>query len=131
MSNGRSGNKKATIEDLAAHLKAVEAKVDQLTGLIQALTHRHTASFGGDRLLIGWGAISRYCGKSPSTLMRYRRRMALPIFRWGRHAYAVPSFIAAWLGVVDSEKQKLREIYGAQEEKKHTSAPSRRVHPKE
>ena len=60
----------------------------------------------GSHLLIGWNAISRFCGKSPRALRRYRRLEAFPAHRWGTHVVALPGTIRLWLMSRDRIKRQ-------------------------
>lgn len=77
-------------------------------------------------MLVGWAAISRFTGKAPTTLKRYKERMGFPAFRWGGHIYSHPELIFRWLQVVDIEKKRIGWKYPGRSDR---SAPSRQATP--
>jgi len=66
-------------------------------------TASYTATFRG--LLVGWGEIAAYTGKSGRTLRRYRELMSFPAFRFGRHVVSSPQMIDHWLLAVNELKR--------------------------
>ena len=76
---------------ISERIKALENRVNELTQLLA----NHCSK--GPRLLTGWSEISRYTGKSPRMLDRYRQTLGFPAYRFGRHVVSSPSSIDGWL----------------------------------
>ena len=61
-----------------------------------------TITAGMPRMLVGWAAISKFCGKSPRQVRAYVK-YGFPAYRWGRNIYSHPDPILRWL--IEHERQ--------------------------
>jgi hypothetical protein len=66
------------------------------------------------RLLVGWDEIAAYARKRPETLRSYRRTMAFPAVRWGRHVVSSPDMIHSWLLAIDQQRRRRRLALASQ-----------------
>lgn len=90
---------------LFERLHDMDAKLAELTALIEAHMHALWHDKRPRLLLVGWPEIGQALRKSPSTLRRYVRRENMPVVRWGRHVVTTPGLIEDWLLTREERKR--------------------------